>query len=165
MSRRFHWQPLYRDHNGDVRFKSNVYVKFLLDNGPITLNHLTGFGTKEDWFQFLQLIGQSEDACREWSLPRGSKKRLKQASGRVGKQCAQRSKTTADYTPRIVPRIPTCLEADEQLLWMIVEHSHRPSASAVPRARWMWVAEKCGINSAHARVLCNRFGFNPDEMV
>lgn len=54
-------QPLIRDKDGDLKFKSNAIVKFLLEDGPNDMNRLgriPGF-TQEDWTQFAQLIGYS----------------------------------------------------------------------------------------------------------
>lgn len=55
-------QPLERDKQGVIRFKSNSIVKYLLANGGLDLNDLHRVEaefTKDDWDQFHQLIGYS----------------------------------------------------------------------------------------------------------
>jgi hypothetical protein len=53
-------QPLVTDEHGVQRFNGNKIVRYLLDNGPFTLNHLAlkDF-SDEDREQFAQLIGYS----------------------------------------------------------------------------------------------------------
>ena len=53
-------QPLVEDEYGVIRFKENKIVQYLLDKGPIDMNHLAleGF-SQEDEEQFAQLIGYS----------------------------------------------------------------------------------------------------------
>jgi hypothetical protein len=54
-------QPLERDAQGVIRFKSNAIVRHLLDNyARGTLNELARVEfPQEDWEQFYQLIGYS----------------------------------------------------------------------------------------------------------
>lgn len=53
-------QPLYTDGSGVVRFKPNQIVRYLLDNGGITMNDLAlEEFSAEDRMQFAQLIGYS----------------------------------------------------------------------------------------------------------
>jgi len=53
-------QPLYLDKHGTLRFKENKIVRYLLDNGEITLNGLARVDfPREDEEQFAQLIGYS----------------------------------------------------------------------------------------------------------
>jgi len=53
-------QPLVRDKQDVVRFKSNAIVRFLLDAGPFDLNQIAVIPFKaEDREQFAQLIGYS----------------------------------------------------------------------------------------------------------
>ena len=53
-------QPLYRDKDNRVLFKSNAIVQHLLDHGGIDLNKLAVLDfTNEDRQQFAQLIGYS----------------------------------------------------------------------------------------------------------
>jgi hypothetical protein len=63
-------QPIENDQ-GVVRFKRNRIVRYLLDVGDISLNHLAkcsyGF-TQADWDQFYQLIGYSVSAYGDLSL-------------------------------------------------------------------------------------------------
>lgn len=51
-------QPLERDESGDIRFRENRAVRYLLDQGPFDLNKLAAMGW-ERWelAQILQLIG------------------------------------------------------------------------------------------------------------
>ena len=58
-------QPLYVDQTGVVRFKPNAIVRYLLDNGGITMNKLAVMDfSDEDREQFAQLIGYScSGAC------------------------------------------------------------------------------------------------------
>ena len=51
-------QPLSKDENGIIRFKSNEIVKFLLKHGGFDMNALMCMDfTVEDCEQFAQLIG------------------------------------------------------------------------------------------------------------
>lgn len=53
-------QPLVIDEHGTLRFKKNAIVRYLLDNGPFDMNHLSVCGfSDEDREQFAQLIGYS----------------------------------------------------------------------------------------------------------
>ena len=53
-------QPLIEDNNGTVRFKENVLVTYILDNGGIDLNDLALIDFPlNDREQFNQLIGYS----------------------------------------------------------------------------------------------------------
>lgn len=53
-------QPLEKDKNGVVRFKSNAIVKHLLDHGGIDMNDIAHLEfSQEDREQFAQLIGYS----------------------------------------------------------------------------------------------------------
>ncbi len=53
-------QELYRDKNGTIRFKPNLIVRFLLDNGEFDMNSLAKIPfSDEDREQFAQLIGYS----------------------------------------------------------------------------------------------------------
>ena len=58
-------QPI-KDH----RFVENKIVSYLLDKGPIDLNDL-GFMDfdKEDWAQFVQLLGYSLSGASNYMLP------------------------------------------------------------------------------------------------
>ena len=62
---KFPIQPTYTDEHGTLRFRENKIVRFLLDNGGLDLNKLSGLGypapefPREDWEQFAQLIGYS----------------------------------------------------------------------------------------------------------
>ena len=61
-------QPLIIDRSGIVRFKENVIVRFVLDNGGINLNMIADREfTDEDRCQFAQLIGYSLSGYRELS--------------------------------------------------------------------------------------------------
>jgi hypothetical protein len=53
-------QPLIKDPEGVIRFRKNMIVRFLLDNGPWDLNKLAQMPfSNEDRQQFAQLIGYS----------------------------------------------------------------------------------------------------------
>lgn len=53
-------QPVYLDSEGVARFKENAIVRFLLDDGPNSMNRLAIMPfTDEDREQFAQLIGYS----------------------------------------------------------------------------------------------------------
>lgn len=53
-------QPLYKDDAGTIRFKENKIVRYLLDNGGISLNDLALLEFPQgDEEQFAQLIGYS----------------------------------------------------------------------------------------------------------
>lgn len=53
-------QPLYLDDKGNIRFKENKIVSFLLDAGPFDMNQLAQMEfSDEDRVQFAQLIGMS----------------------------------------------------------------------------------------------------------
>lgn len=53
-------QPLEKDEQGDLRFKKNPIVRYLLDNGRINLNDLATVDfSDEDRQHFAQLIGYS----------------------------------------------------------------------------------------------------------
>ncbi len=62
-------QPVVWDSKGVIRFQANEIVRYLLDHGGLTLNHLHGMGhpaprfKKSDWDQFNQLIGYSVSGC------------------------------------------------------------------------------------------------------
>ena len=53
-------QPIYEDH-GILRFKPNMIVRHLLDNGGIDMNDIArlSYFSDEDRAQFAQLIGYS----------------------------------------------------------------------------------------------------------
>lgn len=71
-------QPLYKDEEGTIRFKSNKIVRFLLDAGPYDLNTLAVMDfSREDREQFAQLIGYSLSGFGELSYV--SDKTYKQA--------------------------------------------------------------------------------------
>ena len=59
-------QPLEKDKDGHLRFKSNSIVKHLLEKGPVGLHELRikNF-PREDYVQFAQLIGYSLSAFEE----------------------------------------------------------------------------------------------------
>lgn len=60
-------QPLIVDR-GQLRFKPNAIVKFLLDSGPSNMNTLAGMEfTREDREQFAQLIGYSHSGAGDLS--------------------------------------------------------------------------------------------------
>ncbi|MCG3740692.1 hypothetical protein [Vibrio cincinnatiensis] len=51
-------QPLLKDENGTIRFKSNEIVKFLFERGGFDMNDLASMDfSQEDREQFAQLIG------------------------------------------------------------------------------------------------------------
>ena len=53
-------QPIVKDSNGELLFKENKIVRFLLDAGPYDLNDLDIMSFSDnDWEQFAQLIGYS----------------------------------------------------------------------------------------------------------
>jgi len=53
-------QPLEVDEHGVVRFKQNAIVRYLLDQGGIDLNQISGTPfSRQDRVQFAQLIGYS----------------------------------------------------------------------------------------------------------
>ena len=53
-------QPLLHDPHGTLRFKQNRIVRYLLDVGPVDMNHLAEREfPREDREQFAQLIGYS----------------------------------------------------------------------------------------------------------
>ena len=61
-------QPLYEDADGDLRFKENKIVSFLLNAGPFDMKQLTLMPfSQEDWEQFTQLIGYSLSGFGELS--------------------------------------------------------------------------------------------------
>jgi hypothetical protein len=56
-------QPLYRDR-GQLRFRKNAIVEFLLDQGPFDMNKIAVMDfSREDREQFAQLIGYSHDGA------------------------------------------------------------------------------------------------------
>lgn len=61
-------QEIEQDARGVMRFRANKIVQYLLDRGPVDMNHLgrvswgEGF-TSDDWDQFNQLIGYSVSGC------------------------------------------------------------------------------------------------------
>lgn len=61
-------QPLEKRTDGILRFTPNAVVRYLLDNGPIDMNHLANcpFGNN-DREQFAQLIGYSLSGFEELS--------------------------------------------------------------------------------------------------
>lgn len=60
-------QPVEDDGCDVVRFKPNEIVRHLLDHGGFDLNKLSRFAfSREDWVQFLQLIGYSVSGFGEW---------------------------------------------------------------------------------------------------
>lgn len=53
-------QPIVNDEHGTPRFKANAIVRYLLDNGGLTMNDLARQQfTDDDRMQFVQLIGYS----------------------------------------------------------------------------------------------------------
>ena len=54
-------QPMYRDDQGTVRFKSNAIVRALFEAGPLDMNKIANLPgiPPEDHVQFAQLIGYS----------------------------------------------------------------------------------------------------------
>lgn len=53
-------QPIEKDKYGELRFKENAIVRYLLDNGGIDLNKIAVMNfNDEDRQQFAQLIGYS----------------------------------------------------------------------------------------------------------
>ena len=61
-------QPLYLDGENTLRFKKNDIVRYILDNGGLTLNDLAGLPfSQEDHVQFAQLIGYSLSGFGELS--------------------------------------------------------------------------------------------------
>ncbi len=53
-------QPLLVDDEGIVRFRANRIVAYLLDAGPVSMNHLAELPfSREDKKQFAQLLGYS----------------------------------------------------------------------------------------------------------
>jgi hypothetical protein len=72
-------QPVQRDPDGVVRFRSNKIVRFLLDAGPYDLNKLAMMPFDEDdREQLAQLIGYSVSGYAE--LPYVSNESYRQAS-------------------------------------------------------------------------------------
>lgn len=61
-------QPLALDINGTMRFKGNVIVQYLLEEGPFDMNQLAVMSfDKADREQFAQLIGYSFSGFGELS--------------------------------------------------------------------------------------------------
>jgi len=66
-------QPIGFDESGTVRFKKNAIVRALLDEGAIGMNQIVirmnqkGGFSKEDYTQFIQLIGYSVSGAGELS--------------------------------------------------------------------------------------------------
>ena len=61
-------QPLIDTESGDVRFKENKIVTYLLDNGGIDLNQIAQLDfSREDREQFAQLIGYSYSGASDLS--------------------------------------------------------------------------------------------------
>jgi len=65
-------QPIGYDDRNIARFKENGIVRFLLDNGPFSLNELSmmlakGKFSQEDYTQLMQLIGYSVSGYGELS--------------------------------------------------------------------------------------------------
>ncbi len=53
-------QPLYKDGDGNLRFKKNAIIRYLMDAGSIDFNQLALIPfSAEDRKQFYQLIGCS----------------------------------------------------------------------------------------------------------
>jgi hypothetical protein len=80
-------QPLYRDAEGEIRFRENKFVRYMLnelrDHG-IGLNELSNLQfDDDDWDQLMQLIGYSLDGYGDLSqttparLARATKKARK----------------------------------------------------------------------------------------
>lgn len=65
-------QPLVEDGKGVLRFKENAIVRYLLDQGRITMNDLAALDFPvEDREQFAQLIGYSLGGYSSLSYVRG----------------------------------------------------------------------------------------------
>ena len=61
-------QPLEPDQHGNMRFKENAIVRYLLERGQFDMNHLAVQPfSKEDRVQFAQLIGYSLSGFGELS--------------------------------------------------------------------------------------------------
>ena len=61
-------QPVEDDGKGVLRFKGNAIVRWLLDNGPFTLNDIAAKEfSREDREQFAQLIGYSLSGAQDLS--------------------------------------------------------------------------------------------------
>lgn len=61
-------QPLELDDHGVLRFKDNPIVRYLLEKGPIDMNHIAMQGfSREDQCQFAQLIGYSHSGSSDLS--------------------------------------------------------------------------------------------------
>ena len=61
-------QPLVMTDSGVIRFKANAIVRYLLDNGGISMNDLAVEDfTSEDREQFAQLIGYSHSGSGDLS--------------------------------------------------------------------------------------------------
>ena len=71
-------QPIHFAKDKVIRFKQNAIVRFILDAGPNDLNKLATMDfTKDDWTQFMQLIGYSVSGYGELSFV--DKKVIKEA--------------------------------------------------------------------------------------
>jgi hypothetical protein len=72
-------QPIHTDKHGHRRFKGNMIVRHLLDNGGMNLNNLATMDfSNDDWMQFAQLIGYSVSGWGELSYV--SNKRYERAT-------------------------------------------------------------------------------------
>lgn len=61
-------QPIEVDDKGTPRFKQNVIVRYLLDNGGIDMNRIAELDfSRDDQIQFAQLIGYSIGGFSELS--------------------------------------------------------------------------------------------------
>lgn len=72
MTQRHPMQPLIKDEEGTVRFKSNKIVEYLLELGravgkDLNALHCMNF-SQADWVQFNQLIGYSVSGFHELSI-------------------------------------------------------------------------------------------------
>ena len=77
-------QPIAKDDHDCYRFKANEIVRYLLDNGPFDMNHLSMQDfSQEDREQFAQLIGYSLSGYGDLSYVRDEtyKTAFKMASG------------------------------------------------------------------------------------
>ena len=56
--------------------------------------------------------------------------------------------------------------SDDRLLLRAVANSRcRRISEAVEHPRWVAVMDTFAVGSTYARLLCHRFGYNPDELV
>lgn len=84
-------QPIYLDENGTARFRGNAVVRYLLEEGGVTLNGLAGVSSfpRRDRDQFHQLIGYSVSGFSELNP---APKTLRKADKKVAKLLKKKGK-------------------------------------------------------------------------